>query len=61
VAANVTAPFTATDDATVVLRYLPGVAIAVVPGDAENLKITEPLDLFVAEQLLRLRTGSPVA
>jgi len=53
--------FAATDDATVVLRYLPGVAIAVVPGDAENLKITEPLDLFVAEQLLRLRTGSPVA
>ena len=43
-----------------VLRYLPGVAIAVVAGDAENLKITEPLDLFLAEQLLRRRTGSPV-
>jgi 2-C-methyl-D-erythritol 4-phosphate cytidylyltransferase len=52
--------FTATDDATVVLRYLPGVPIAVVRGDAENLKITEPLDLFLAEQLLRRRTGSPV-
>jgi 2-C-methyl-D-erythritol 4-phosphate cytidylyltransferase len=52
--------FTATDDATVVLRYLPGVPIAVVPGDPENLKITEPLDVFLAEQLLRRRTGSPV-
>ena len=50
--------FTATDDATVVLRYLPGVPIAVVPGDAENLKITEPLDLYLAEQLLRRRAGS---
>lgn len=47
--------FTATDDATVVLRYLPGVPIAVVPGDAENLKVTEPLDLFLADQLLRRR------
>ena len=52
--------FAATDDATVVLRYLPDVPIAVVPGDPENLKITEPLDLFLAEQLLRRRTGSPV-
>jgi ribitol-5-phosphate 2-dehydrogenase (NADP+) / D-ribitol-5-phosphate cytidylyltransferase len=47
--------FTATDDATVVLRYLPAVPIAVVPGDPENLKITEPLDLYLAEQLLRRR------
>lgn len=52
--------FTATDDATVVLRYLPDVPIAVVPGDAENLKITEPLDLFLAEQLLRRRAAPPV-
>jgi ribitol-5-phosphate 2-dehydrogenase (NADP+) / D-ribitol-5-phosphate cytidylyltransferase len=52
--------FAATDDATVVLRYLPGVPIAVVPGDPENLKITEPLDLYLAEQLLRRRAGSPV-
>jgi 2-C-methyl-D-erythritol 4-phosphate cytidylyltransferase len=50
--------FTATDDATVVLRYLPDVPIAVVPGDPENLKITEPLDLFLAEQLLRRRAAS---
>ena len=51
--------FTATDDATVVLRYLPEVPIVVVPGDPENLKITEPFDLFFAEQLLRRRAESP--
>ena len=47
--------FTATDDATVVLRYLPGVPIAVVPGAEENLKITQPVDLDLAEELLRRR------
>lgn len=47
--------FTATDDATVVLRYCPGLPIAVVPGDEQNLKITEPIDVYLAEQLLRRR------
>ena len=47
--------FTATDDATVVLRYLPGVPIAVVPGSEENLKITGPADLDLAEELFRRR------
>ena len=47
--------FTATDDATVVLRYAPGVPVAVVPGSEENLKITEPADLDLAEELLRRR------
>lgn len=47
--------FTATDDATVVLRYAPGVPIAVVPGSEENLKITDPVDLDLAEELLRRR------
>ena len=42
-----------------VLRYLPEVPIVVVPGDPENLKITEPLDLFLAEQLLRRRAEYP--
>lgn len=48
--------FTATDDATVVLRYAPGVPIAVVRGSEENLKITEPVDLDLAEELLRRRS-----
>ena len=46
--------FDATDDCTVVLRYLPDVPIRVVRGDERNIKVTEPLDLDLAETLLRL-------
>jgi ribitol-5-phosphate 2-dehydrogenase (NADP+) / D-ribitol-5-phosphate cytidylyltransferase len=42
----------ATDDCGVVLRYLPDVTIAVVPGSERNIKITYPEDLKVAESLL---------
>ncbi|THV43443.1 2-C-methyl-D-erythritol 4-phosphate cytidylyltransferase [Glycomyces buryatensis] len=44
--------FTATDDCSVVLRFLPQVPVRVVPGDERNLKVTEPTDLAVAEALL---------
>ncbi len=44
--------FEATDDCSVVLRYAPDVAIEVVPGSPLNIKITEPVDLVVAEALL---------
>jgi ribitol-5-phosphate 2-dehydrogenase (NADP+) / D-ribitol-5-phosphate cytidylyltransferase len=47
------ADLSATDDCGVVLRYLPDVAIAVVPGSERNLKITYPDDLRVAESLLQ--------
>ena len=46
--------FTATDDCTVVLRYLPDVPIAVVPGHERNMKVTEPIDVHLAEKLLEL-------
>jgi 2-C-methyl-D-erythritol 4-phosphate cytidylyltransferase len=49
--------FTATDDSTVVLRYLPGVEIAVVDGDERNLKVTEPIDVSIAEMLLEQQAG----
>jgi 2-C-methyl-D-erythritol 4-phosphate cytidylyltransferase len=44
--------FAPTDDCGVVLRYLPDVAVHVVPGSERNLKITYALDLAVAEALL---------
>lgn len=47
--------FEATDDCGVVRRYLPDVPIVVVPGDAQNLKVTSPVDLLVVEALLRAR------
>jgi 2-C-methyl-D-erythritol 4-phosphate cytidylyltransferase len=44
--------FAPTDDCGVVLRYLPDVAVHVVPGSERNIKITYPHDLAVAEALL---------
>ncbi|TCJ21055.1 2-C-methyl-D-erythritol 4-phosphate cytidylyltransferase [Nocardioides jejuensis] len=44
--------FVATDDCSVVLRYLPDVAVHVVEGEDRNMKVTGPLDLAIAERLL---------
>jgi 2-C-methyl-D-erythritol 4-phosphate cytidylyltransferase len=44
--------FASTDDCGVVLRYLPGVDVHIVPGSERNLKVTYPQDLAVAEALL---------
>jgi 2-C-methyl-D-erythritol 4-phosphate cytidylyltransferase len=48
--------FVATDDCTVVLRYLPDVPIWVVPGDERNMKVTEPIDLYLVDKLFQLTT-----
>ncbi len=44
--------FAPTDDCGVVMRYLPGVAVHIVPGSERNIKVTYPHDLAVAEALL---------
>jgi 2-C-methyl-D-erythritol 4-phosphate cytidylyltransferase len=49
--------FTATDDCTVVLRYLPEVPIAVVAGHEGNMKVTEPLDVYIADKLFQLTSA----
>lgn len=49
--------FTATDDCTVVLRYLPEVPIAVVSGHERNMKVTEPIDVYLADKLFQLRSS----
>ena len=46
--------FEATDDCTVVLRYLPDVPIAVVRGEDRNMKVTEPIDVYIADKLFQL-------
>ena len=51
--------FTATDDCTVVLRYLPEVPIAVVPGHERNMKVTEPIDVYIADKLFQLTAADP--
>jgi ribitol-5-phosphate 2-dehydrogenase (NADP+) / D-ribitol-5-phosphate cytidylyltransferase len=46
--------FAATDDCSVVLRYRPDVPIYVVEGSQRNIKVTYPIDVFLADQLFRL-------
>lgn len=50
--------FTSTDDCSVVLRYLPDVAIHMVEGADQNMKVTAPVDLFIADKLFQLGSGS---
>ena len=48
--------FTATDDCSVVLRYLPDVPIWVVAGEERNMKVTDPIDVYLADKLFQLTT-----
>jgi 2-C-methyl-D-erythritol 4-phosphate cytidylyltransferase len=49
--------FVATDDCTVVLRYLPEAPIVVVHGDERNMKVTEPIDVYLADKLFQLTSS----
>jgi 2-C-methyl-D-erythritol 4-phosphate cytidylyltransferase len=60
VEADKDAAFQATDDCTVVLRYKPDTPIAVVMGSDENMKITAPIDVFIADKLFQLMSSDPV-
>jgi 2-C-methyl-D-erythritol 4-phosphate cytidylyltransferase len=46
--------FTATDDCGVVLRYLPEVPIKVIEGAEDNIKVTHPVDVHLADKLFQL-------
>jgi len=46
--------FEATDDCTVVLRYCPEIPIGVVRGEERNMKVTEPIDVYIADKLFQL-------
>ncbi len=52
------ANFVATDDCTVVLRYLPDETIWVVAGEERNMKVTEPIDVYIADKLFQLTSSS---
>lgn len=45
-----------TDDCGVVARYEPGTPIYCISGESSNIKITEPIDLYIAEKLFQVRT-----
>lgn len=46
--------FQASDDCGVVLRYLPEVPIKTVVGAEHNIKVTHPVDLYIADRLFQL-------
>ena len=46
----------ATDDCSLVLRYVPGARVVAVAGDEVNLKITTRIDLVLADRMLQMRT-----
>lgn len=54
VGANQDADFAATDDCSVVLKYSPAVPIGVVQGEERNMKVTEPIDIYIADKLFQL-------
>lgn len=45
-----------TCDCSIVLKALPDVKIAIVDGSAENIKLTLPTDLFIANKLLQSKS-----
>lgn len=50
--------FQATDDCTVVLRYQPEVPIWVVTGEERNMKVTDPIDVYLADKLFQLTSAT---
>jgi 2-C-methyl-D-erythritol 4-phosphate cytidylyltransferase len=57
-AASAAGDLSATDDCSLVLRYVPGARVLAVAGDEVNLKITTRLDLVMADRMLQMRTLS---
>ena len=56
--ANEDKTFRATDDCGVVFTYLPDVPIYVVDGTPENMKVTEPIDVHIADKIFQLQSES---
>ncbi len=52
--------FSATDDCGVVLTYRPDVSIGTVEGAEHNLKVTHPIDLYIADKLFQLASQPAV-
>ncbi|GAA3768282.1 bifunctional cytidylyltransferase/SDR family oxidoreductase [Microbacterium kribbense] len=50
--------FHASDDCGVVFTYLPDVPIFVVDGTPQNMKVTEPIDVHIADKIFQLQSAS---
>lgn len=49
--------FEATDDCGVVLKYMPEESIGIVDGHETNIKVTEPLDMVIADRLFQMKSA----
>jgi 2-C-methyl-D-erythritol 4-phosphate cytidylyltransferase len=58
-AAEAAGDLTATDDCSLVLRYVPEARIVAVDGDEVNLKITTRTDMVLADRMIQMRTLLP--
>lgn len=58
-AAAAAGDLSATDDCSLVLRYVPGVRLEAVDGDEVNLKITTRIDMVMADRMLQMRILDP--
>lgn len=47
-----------TDDCGIYLHCNPNAKVRIVLGDEENIKITHPIDLILADEMFRIRTSS---
>jgi 2-C-methyl-D-erythritol 4-phosphate cytidylyltransferase len=49
----------ASDDCSLVLRYVPGARLVAVAGDEANIKITTRLDMVLADRMIQMQTLDP--
>lgn len=48
-----------TDDCGIVRKYLPNIAVYVVRGEEQNVKLTYPEDVYVLDKLFQLKSSQP--
>lgn len=60
-AAAAAGDLSATDDCSLVLRYVPDARLIAVAGDEANMKITTRLDMVLADRMIQMQTLDPAA
>jgi 2-C-methyl-D-erythritol 4-phosphate cytidylyltransferase len=59
-AADRAGDLSATDDCSLVLRYVPAARMVAVAGDETNVKVTTRIDMVIADRMLQMRVMAPV-
>lgn len=58
-AADRAGDLSATDDCSLVLRYVPAARMVAVAGDETNVKVTTRIDMVIADRMLQMRVMAP--